>query len=423
MNAFHIVNLTLIVALPVFLYFHVCSRLFFHPVMVSMALGIFPFLVGAEIMASEVGLSEKFFYFLVAAVAGCLSGRGFRKIAPNYEIGASGGNTDAHRIPYCAAVAVGTFIVVLFFLRRGVPLFSEEPNLAKIEIARDGGFVFTRFIRYYIPMLFYAALAYGFYAVRNKLGGGKVWVVVGSVLLVFFAFLGYKANVFAFFFWSVCFVGLFVRLRLKAAIPFLIAGVAVSFRVAMALQHMTFDETSAFVFDRATRGGAAGFVYILGHYGADEPFLMGEGFWYDLSNILLRLGLGPLLPFNLHELNFDARIAEKLIGHNEYKMQAGTLLGGQLYANFGLFSALLGTFAFFHLYVKFGNFLITHRKSLIWTPVCFFLFQQFQAFMAGGPVVLTAFDTALSLAMFFSFYGAVYLFMHLPYGRLSFRVP
>lgn len=400
-----------------------------------MAAGVFPFLVGVQLSLREsIELSEKFFYILIAIFIGCFLGKGRRKILPCYDIEIRRENTDTHLLPYKIAFLLAVMILTVFFLRRGIPLFSEEPNIAKVTITREGGWVITRFIRYFLPMLFYASILYslqyaGKYLSKKKSsvleifrGSRKTWLFIGFTVLISFAFFGYKSNVIAFFLRTICFVSLLVYLNLRRAIPFLVAGLAVFLLMVMIAQRSdTLSEIIMVIYQRSI--GADGFIYIISHYGRDEPFLLGEGLWYDFSNVLLRLGLQPIIPVSLHELNFDALMFERLLGHNEYKMQTVTALFGQLYANFGLFVTVLGTSLYYFLHTRFGNFLITHKKSLLGTPVYFFLFWQYQTFAIGGPVVITLLDTVLSLIMFFSIYVGVYLFLYLPLGRLSFKIP
>ncbi|MCC6502428.1 MAG: hypothetical protein IT362_04740 [Deltaproteobacteria bacterium] len=350
-------------------------------------------------------------------------------------------NAGTHSRAFRLALFLAAAGITFMFLKRGVPVFADEPNIAKVTFSQDGGWAATRLVRYFLLTLFYMSIIYCFHMARLKIRnttdrlmetglgelirfGDKGWLLFGLSILILFSSLGYKANIIAFFLWSACFIGLVTRVRLSNLAPFITAGAVFSIFALYTIQKADgLSELLVFLYMRSTTSAAEGLIYVLSSYGVTEPFLYGEGFWFDLSYILLKLGLSPVMPFQLHELNFDALIFEKILGHNEYHMQATTSLFGQLYANFGLPATMAGAFLFFFYFVRFGDFLVNGRKTIIGTPVCFLLFQQYQTFIAGGPVLITVFDTAMSIAAFFVAYSLVYFFLRLPTGTLSFKIP
>jgi len=436
------VNYILLFAMPFFFHFWAASRNILHPVMVSLASGLFPFLLGIQIAISgDKALSETYFLILVMVYAGSFFGKKYLRARPRYQVDVNDSHARTHAFAYKAAVLLALAGISAMFAIKGVPLLADEPNIAKVTFTQGGGWVLTRFVRYFLLTLFYSSVLYCFHVGRTRLKaetgqaaetgvgelvrhGGRGWLVMGAVILVLFSSLGYKATVISFFLWTACFLGLSARVKLKSLIPFLAVGAVFSVIVLWVIQNAEgLTDVLAFIFMRATSSAAEGLIYVLNNYGTAEPFLYGEGLWYDLSNILLKLGLAPVLPVELHELNFDALIFEKILGHNEYLMQATTSLFGQLYANFGIPAAMAGTFVFFFFFVRFGDFLVNGRKRLIGTPVYFLLFQQYQTFIAGGPMLITVFDTAMSVAAFFMAYALIYLLLRLPSGSLSFKFP
>lgn len=436
------VNYILLFTMPFFFYSWASSRNILHPVMVSLASGLFPFLFGVQIAISgDKVLSETYFLILIMVYAGSFFGKKYLRTRPRYQVDVNDSHARTHAFVYKAAVFLALAGVSAMFVMKGVPLLADEPNIAKVTFTQGGGWVMTRFVRYFLLTLFYSSVLYCFHVARSRLKaetgepnetgiaelvryGDRSWLVMGALILVLFSSLGYKATVISFFLWTACFLGLSARLRFKSLIPFLAVGAVFSVLVLWMIQNAEgLTDVLAFIFMRATSSAAEGLIYVLSTYGATEPFLYGEGLWYDLSNILLKLGLAPVLPVELHEFNFDALIFEKILGHNEYFMQATTSLFGQLYANFGIPAAMAGTFVFFFFFVRFGDFLVNGRKRLIGTPVCFLLFQQYQTFIAGGPMLITVFDTAMSVAAFFMAYALIYLLLRLPSGSFSFKFP
>lgn len=434
-------NYILLAALPFVCFFWVASRNIFHPVMVSMYAGLLPFLFGIQLsLTNRPELASTYTWILAALYAGSILGK-LKSVRPSYVISASALNARTHSLPFRIAILLALAGIGVMFMKRGVPILADEPNLAKVTFSQGGGWVLTRFVRYFLLTLFYCSILYSFYTARAKLketfgrqmesrpwelvkDGPKGWLVFGALILVLFSSLGYKANVIAFFLWTLCFIGLSTRIRFSSILPFLAAGAIISILVLWTIQNTDgLSDLLLFIYMRSTTSAAEGLIYVLGNYGVTEPFLYGEGLWFDISNILLKLGLQPLIPFPLHEYNFDAFIFEKILGHNEYYMQATTSLFGQLYANFGLPATVAGTFVFFFYFVRFGDFLVRSRKTLIGTPVYFLLFQQYQTFIAGGPFLITVFDTAVSVAAFFLAYAIIYHVMRLPGGTLSFKLP
>lgn len=436
------INYILLFALPFFYFFLVASRNILHPVMISMAAGLFPFLLGIQLSITDnPDLTTIYGWILIMVYAGSLLGKKRLMARPQYFIEVNAINAKTHALAYKLAVLIALAGISLMFMKRGVPLLADEPNLAKVTFTQGGGWVLTRFVRYFLLTLFYSSILYCFYTARVRIKaltgrqmdsgirelvkyGGRGWLLMGAVILVLFSSLGYKANVIAFFLWTACFVGLGTRIRFSNLLPFMAVGAIFSVFVLWTLQNSEgLSDILIFIFMRSTTSAAEGLIYVLNNYGVTEPFLYGEGLWFDFSNILLKLGLEPVIPFDLHEFNFDALIFEKILGHNEYYMQATTSLFGQLYANFGLPATMAGTFLFFFLFVRFGDFLVTGRKKLIRTPIYFLLFQQYQTFIAGGPMLITVFDTAVSIATFFIAYAVIYHFLRLPAGSLSFKLP
>ncbi len=436
------VNYILLIAMPFFFYFWPASRNILHPVIVSLASGLYPFLLGIQIAISEEqALSEIYFFILIMVYAGSFFGKKYLRPRPMYQIEVNGGYARTHAVAYRVAVLAALIGISAMFMIKGVPLLSDEPNIAKVTFTQGGGWVLTRFVRYFLLTLFYSSVLYCFYMGRLRLKdatgaqtekgvaelvkyGGRGWLVMGGLILVLFSSLGYKATVISFFLWTACFLGLSTRIRFKNILPFMAVGAVFSVLVLWMIQNADgLSDVLVFIFMRATSSAAEGLIYVLSNYGVTEPFLFGEGLWYDFSNILLKLGLAPVMPVELHEFNFDAMIFEKILGHNEYFMQATTSLFGQLYANFGIPATMAGTFFFFFLFVRFGDFLVNGRKKLIGTPVYFLLFQQYQTFIAGGPMLITIFDTLVSIAAFFTVYAFIYLLLRLPSGSFSFKFP
>ncbi len=435
-------NYILLIAMPFFFFFMVASRNILHPVIISMAAGLFPFLLGIQISISDnAELTPLYCLILLMVYAGSILGKKKYGTGPQYQIEVNDINARTHALAFKLAVLIALAGVSAMFLKKGVPILSEEPNIAKVTFSQGGGWVLTRVVRYFLLTLFYSSILYCFHAGRERIKaaggrgmetgireliryGGKGWLLMGFVILVLFSSLGYKATVISFFLWSACFVGLSTRVRFTSLLPFMAAGAVFSIFVLSVIQNSEgLSDVLIFIFMRSTTSAAEGLIYVLTNYGVTEPYLYGEGLWFDFSNILLKLGLAPIIPMELHEMNFDAMIFEKILGHNEYLMQATTSLFGQLYANFGLPVTMAGTFLFFFYFVRFGDFLVNGRKKLIGTPVYFLLFQQYQTFIAGGPMLITVFDTAVSIAAFFMAYALIYHLLRLPAGSLSFKIP
>lgn len=435
-------NYLLLASLPFVYFFLVSSRNLFHPAMVSMFAGLFPFLLGIQLSISDdPELTALFGWILAAIYAGSILGKRLSPARPRYAIEVHLMNSRTHHHPYRLAVLFAIAGISVMFMKKGVPILADEPNIAKVTFSQNGGWVMTRFVRYFLLTLFYCSILYCVHEARARIKaltgrahesrfyelvkyGPKSWLFLGLIILILFSSLGYKANVIAFFLWTLCFIGLTTRIRFSAILPFIAVGAVFSILVLWAIQNSEgLSDLLLFIYMRSTTSAAEGLIYVFSNYGVTEPFLYGEGLWFDLSNILLKLGLQPLIPVQLHEFNFDAFIFEKILGHNEYYMQATTSLFGQLYANFGLPATFAGTFLFFFFFVRFGDFLVSGRKTLIGTPIYFLLFQQYQTFIAGGPFLITVFDTAVSVATFFAAYAVIYHILRLPEGSLSFRLP
>jgi hypothetical protein len=111
---------------------------------------IYPFLVGAQIaLVDNFEGSKKFFFIILAIFLGCYFERRHKKMKSEYTIKINPKNTKTHIMPYKSAVFFVLSVVLLFFFVKGIPLFDSSPDIAKVTVTGGGGWIFTRFIRYF----------------------------------------------------------------------------------------------------------------------------------------------------------------------------------------------------------------------------------------------------------------------------------
>lgn len=317
-------------------------------------------------------------------------------------------------------IALGIFLVVIFFVRAGVPLLSGDVFVGKVEAARAGGYLSVRFMRLYLPLLVMIYfVGSGAKVRRNRFVIG----LTGFFILVVFTLFGYRSYVLNYF--LVPMVLLLAYQRVSKRVLFFLGAAAFGSGVgitAFAYRESSFrslwDVLSHRLFVSGVVEGLGPVVYqLVPTYG----YLYGQGFWMDVPAVLSRLGIGPPRVENFAQ--FLSRIQ---IGENIYGWQAAPTLTGEAYANFGMPGIVIIMFAFGFLMHSLYIRTLRGPKDVLLLPISVYL-QLSLLIACGGPFVFTLIDMLGALVLFAGIFLFLYIFWSLPFGGPRFskalRVP
>jgi len=402
------------------------SRNVFAPLNLVIALDFLPVFVGCFIVGQ---LDQRGYHlgFLVAsgvlcAALGAGSGRWWLRHNPKRDLAAFRAkkvdsvlvSNSMFTFATSTVLVLAIVIVVLFFLRVGIPLLSQTVFIAKVQAAREGGYLSVRFMRYYLPLLL-LIYAVGY---RAKIKPNKLLIGCTAVfILIAFTLFGYRSYVLNYLLLPFVLLQAYQRVS-KRTLQLLGIGALVSAAAITAQAYQTssfrslWDILSERLFVRVVAGGLAPVVYGLVPNGG---ILRGKGFWMDVPAALSRIGIGPPnLP------NFAQYLGGYTGGRDEIAWQTSASLVGEAYANFGFWGIVVIMFLFGLLVQWLYVRTLRGSKDALFFPLRIY-FQLSLLIAAGGPFVFIMIDSIGSILLFAALFVFLYIFWSLPMGGPRFR--
>ncbi len=311
-------------------------------------------------------------------------------------------------------IILGVAIVVLLFIRTGIPLFSADVNVAKIEIARQGGYLPVRFMRMYLPLLLMIYLV----GYRKTVRPSPLFAAFTVLfILVAFTLIGYRGYILTNFLVPFLLLLAYHQLSKRALTLAGVAGVGSALLITAIGWHESsfrslWDIISERFFLAEVFGGLAPIVYVMvPQFG----FLHGRGFLMDIPAVLSRIGIG-----DPRTHNFAQYLATMSLGNNFYDVQSAPTLIGEGYANFGYPGVVVTMFLFGFVLQWIYVRTIRGPRDAFLVPVVVMI-ENSLLVAAHGPFVFTVIDATGSLLIFITIFLGLYTIWGLPRGGPRFR--
>jgi oligosaccharide repeat unit polymerase len=395
------------------------TRNLFSPLLVTTGLVFVPLYVGC-LMISErdprgVGLAFLAAVGVLSAAMGCLAARQMMHFKPHQELEEfRKGKVDSFltsramfTLTLFTLLVLGMVTVVVFFVRAGVPLLSEDIFGAKIEAPRTGGYLSVRFMRLFLPLLVMIYVV----GYRVKVRPNRFLIAITAVfILAAFTLFGYRSYVLNYF--LVPFVLLLGYQKVSKRTIFFLGAAALGSAVgitAYAYRDSGFqslwDILSERLFLAVVLQAFHPVVYVIVPV---EGYMYGRGFWMDIPAVLSRIGIGePGVK------TFGQYLAAYTFGESSYSWQTTATLIGEAYANFGIAGVVAVLFLFGFLMQWLYVRTLRAAKDVLLLPLRVY-WQLSLLIAAGGPFVFIVIDMAGSLFLFAFVFILVYIFWSLP---------
>jgi oligosaccharide repeat unit polymerase len=317
---------------------------------------------------------------------------------------------------HLALAALSILMTLYMFTTRGVPLLSGEVFVQKVLVAREGGWLYVRFLRLFLPLLVIINLM-DFSRVKRK--GGKILLLLLVIYTVgAFILFGYRSYVLNYLVLPMMLTLGYLRPpnRKWLLILPLLAILPVYFITALNWHEWNVFHVSKIILTRLTlepiSGGLGAVLYDLV---PREGLLYGRGFLMDVEAVLSRVGL-----VEGYRESFAQFIPSIIWGENPYGFAASPTLIGESYANFGVFGIIVIIFLFGFALEMLYILTLRGPKDTLLFPLN--IFTQLSLILAfGSPFVFMMLDSLGWLMIFSVLFFLVYIFLSLPVGGPRFR--
>jgi len=311
-------------------------------------------------------------------------------------------------------IILGCLVVMVFFIRAGVPLLSESLGEAKVEAARTGGYLPVRFMRLYLPLL----MMIYFTGYRVKVRPNRLLIGSTAVfILVAFTLFGYRSYILNYF--LIPFLFLLAYRKVSKRLLLFLGAAAVGSAIgitASAYHESSFRSLWEILSQRLFVAVVVEGLEPIVHYLVPtRGYMYGRGFWMDIPAALSRVGLGPP-----GQESFGQYLVRLTAGENYAGWQTASTLTGEAYANFGIpgIVTIMFMFGFFVQWLHIR--ILRGPKDPFLFPLKIYL-QLSLWIAAGGPFVFTLIDSIGSLTIFALVFVSLYIFWSLPFGGPRFR--
>ena len=237
------------------------------------------------------------------------------------------------------------FMSAMFFVRGGIPIFSDNPDMARI-VNRAGLGVYVRFLQIILPFIILIWLSL-ISVYKGKKSLKIVLVVLIAFFLVLLIFWGYKGTFLSFFVMIAIFASMWYKWKPKVVLwigIIILLGLVSAVFMSMATLHMNTSKAVPFIVNRMTIVEAEGFDKIVYFLVPREGLLGGRSFVEGFKGILVSFRLLPREKGVFYSL--PAQLVRKVQGSNLFGFAYTITVMGDLYANFGLLGSVLGMLIF-----------------------------------------------------------------------------
>lgn len=237
------------------------------------------------------------------------------------------------------------FMSAMFFVQGGIPLFSENPDIARVA-DRAGLGVYVRFFQIILPFIILIWLSV-IPVCKSKRLPKLILVVLITIFLLLSILWGYKGTLLSFFVMIAIFTGIWYKRKIKTVLglgSMILLGLAAAVFMSVATLHMNAGKAAPFILKRMTTLQAEGFDKVVYFLVPREGFLEGKSFALGFKGILVSFRLLPKEKGVFYSL--PAQLVKEVQGSNPFGFAYTITVMGDLYANFGLFGSVLGLLLF-----------------------------------------------------------------------------
>jgi len=310
-------------------------------------------------------------------------------------------------------VILNILAISYLFLKTGIPFFAEIPEAAKVEMVGGSNWILVRFLRYFLPVLL---LILFLYIHKTKKISGKIGFISLLLLIaIIYLFYGWKGYFFVYVGVPLLMLyALMEKIKVRTLILLFLLGLLVAIPLYMRMLKTT-DLKGIFnaIFNRLTVAQALGVNYVVISLVPKEGLFYGSTFKMDIERILYVVGISKE-----EALSFASFLVKYETGENPGgRLAVAPSLFGELYANFGLFGGILGTFlaGFFLQILYIGT--LRSSKNIFYLPLYIFFQLAFFFAIVNGHTIITLFDMGLFTIFFLFLLLMFYIFFELPTGK------
>ena len=313
-------------------------------------------------------------------------------------------------LAYYSFLVGGVIYVAWHLYTGGVPLLSENVAESKIVSLREGGYLYSRFMRIYLPLLLLI-----YFVGRGTVLTRRTMLVLpaGLFIVLTLTVSGFRGYVVSFLAIPLAMMVGYHKIPRRTLVWISLAGfVSVLLVTYMSLARGsdlqdTLETISSRTFDGPVRTGMEFVLYqCLPAWG----FLHGQTAVMDFSAYLSRLGLGPS---DLE--NFAQYVASLQVRGNPYGVQVAITLMGEAYANFAFPGLVTTMFLYGYLIQWLYVRILRSSKDILWFPLM--VYVQFALILAyQGAFVFTVLAELTTLSVFTIMFYGLYWFWSLPFG-------
>lgn len=321
----------------------------------------------------------------------------------------------AFQLAILTFLTINLFLIGYLFWKEGVPLFQEEIEKARVQIALGHNWLLVRSLRIFLPILLLITFLY---MLKTKKFFSKfIFAFLLFLLLLIYTFYGYKGYFLSYvFFPLVISYSCVKKVKIRNVLfLFFLSVLTVFIILSVLLKTLNPLVMTQFLFSRLTIGQAEGVNYIMNELIPEMGFFRGETFKKDILGMLAKLGLTQEKIFN-----FNAFLFEKIHGKNPLGMQVASTLFGEFYANFGLIGGILAMFLSGLITQTLYISGLRSSKDIFFFPLIIFFQLIFLQITIAGHTLISVLDIGFSSLFTLFLVILFYIFYSFPQGKVIF---
>lgn len=313
-------------------------------------------------------------------------------------------------------------LALLLFIKKGIPLLSEDIETARQLVFRNAGFYY-RTVRFSLPFLSILWMSYAFYIQKKTIKAAMVFVVLLSAIFLLFA--GYKGIVFGFALLILMFLSIklkksFKKIAILTLILFFgLASIVYVTYVTQKSYNTSFIQSVQFIFSRLTTIAVEGFYIIVNNFLPQEGLQYGKTIINGLKDFLAVLRLVPRE--EIEEVGFGVFLMRWAWGYNPLNYAYTVTVFGDFLANFGLPGLIILSFLFGIFIQKLYIATLKYSKDIFIFPSLIFLqWILFNIVERGSIDMATTFDL-FSFLLIFIIFISIFIVLSLPTGVVKYK--
>ena len=309
---------------------------------------------------------------------------------------------------------------IFYFYSVGISLFGDEVGYDRLvnRHAISGSYIYQRIFRVFLPIICLVYFCMGYSESYKKYYKRIIFIFLVLISFLFLVFTGMRGNTLIFMFFP--FLVLFGYLPGGASSFFLILRITVlTFISGMVVTKLMYpelplNELLLLIFARLTTGATDGISYMVSIDVPINGFYLGETYINDLMSLFYKLGL------TANEYStYGSYLAQSMLGERYNNEQASIFFSGELYANFGYFGVIFGSFLIGALLQAIYLKTLKTKKDVVLTPLLSYFSALFLAIL-GGPTISMLLDYSITVFSFIILLFPFMLFTSIKYKRFIF---